>query len=324
MHFVGVPYTPVLGKEVKWDSEITGTVKVFDCIKRHQIWQFRYINNCRENAVRKKIKCLFWIPLKNRYIFPLSFRVPSPSRVHWGHARRHGKRSPEMLTFEKADYMQEFDCHYFESWSVDRWSVCRLWLVLICQLDIVLFGIFATFAVPFRFVLSVEHEPEIAGPTAPPTASTRHWQPECFLFREWKQCVVLHFDNRNTADSWKCCTTVHLTDLVSNRFQPTIFWSVVTTFVCTSSSTTFVKASWQPDEWPWWPVVPLFSEGIMSKASPDYIWFQCLRHGAGLQIYVNGNKLIHNWNCPIIKWCVFHIHYQIEKRNKKGILCVKA
>ena len=49
-----------------------------------------------------------------------------------------------------------------------------------CRLNIVVFGIFATFAVSFRLVLLVEHEPEIAGPTAPATASTRHWQPEWF------------------------------------------------------------------------------------------------------------------------------------------------
>ena len=52
------------------------------------------------------------------------------------------------------------------------------------QLNIVVFGIFVTFAVSFRLVLSIEHEPEIVGPTAPATASTRYWQPECFLFRE--------------------------------------------------------------------------------------------------------------------------------------------
>ena len=52
------------------------------------------------------------------------------------------------------------------------------------QLNIVVFGIFATFAASFQLVLSVEHEPEIAGPTAPATASMRHWQPEGFLFRE--------------------------------------------------------------------------------------------------------------------------------------------
>ena len=53
-----------------------------------------------------------------------------------------------------------------------------------CQLNTVVFGIFATFAVYFRLVLSCEHEPEIAGPTVPATASSRHWQPECFLIRE--------------------------------------------------------------------------------------------------------------------------------------------
>ena len=49
------------------------------------------------------------------------------------------------------------------------------------QLNIVVFEIFA---VSFRLVLSVEHEPEIARPTAPATASTRRWQPECFFFHE--------------------------------------------------------------------------------------------------------------------------------------------
>ena len=52
------------------------------------------------------------------------------------------------------------------------------------KLNIVVFEIFVTYAVSFWLVLSVEHEPEIAGLTAPATASTRHWQPECFLFRE--------------------------------------------------------------------------------------------------------------------------------------------
>ena len=116
--------------------------------------------------------------------FPIFLRVYSPSRVHWGYARRHGKRSLEMLTVERADHTQGMDCQYFNSWSLDSWSVCRSWLILMCQLNIVVFGIVATFAVPFRLVLSVEHEPEIVGPTAPSTASTRHWQPECFLFRE--------------------------------------------------------------------------------------------------------------------------------------------
>ena len=46
LHFAEVPYTLVLGKEVKWDSDITttwltsGKGNVFDCIKRDQKWQF--------------------------------------------------------------------------------------------------------------------------------------------------------------------------------------------------------------------------------------------------------------------------------------------
>ena len=42
MHFAEVPYILILGKEVKWDSEITiawltsGTVNVFDRMKRLQ------------------------------------------------------------------------------------------------------------------------------------------------------------------------------------------------------------------------------------------------------------------------------------------------
>ena len=108
--------------------------------------------------MRKKIKCLFWIPITNRCNFQLSFGC-THLRVRWGHARRHGKRSLEMLTVERADYTQEMDCHYFNSWSVHRRSVCKSWLVFMGQLNIVVFGIFATFAVSFRLVLSVEHEP---------------------------------------------------------------------------------------------------------------------------------------------------------------------
>ena len=52
------------------------------------------------------------------------------------------------------------------------------------SVNILAFGIFATFVVSFQLVLSVEHEPEIVGPTAPATPCARHWQPECFLFCE--------------------------------------------------------------------------------------------------------------------------------------------
>ena len=118
--------------------------------------------------MRKKIKCSFWIPISNRSNFQLSFGC-THLRVRWGYARRHGQWSLEMLTVERADYTQEMDCHYFNSRSVHRWSVCKSWLVLMGQLNIVVFGIFATFAVSFRLVLLVEHEPEIAGPTAQQT-----------------------------------------------------------------------------------------------------------------------------------------------------------
>ena len=46
--------------------------------------------------MHKKIKCLFWSSLTNRYNSQLSFGC-THLRVHWGHARRHGKRSLEML-----------------------------------------------------------------------------------------------------------------------------------------------------------------------------------------------------------------------------------
>ena len=67
-----------------------------------------------------------------------------------------------------------------------------------------------------------------------------------------------------------------------------------------------------------------FPEGIVSKASPNHIWFQCLRHGGGLQINAYCNELTQNWNCPIFfyKWYAFYVCYQIEHR--KGILWVKA
>ena len=168
--------------------------------------------------MRKKIKCLFWPPLTNRYNSQLSFGC-THLRVHWGHARRHRKRSLEMLTVERADYTQEMDCHYFNSWSVHRWSVSKSWLVLMCRLNIVVFGIFATFAVSFRLVLSVEHEPEIAGTDSPSNRFYASLATRMFPL-PWIKTVVffLNSDNRTTADSQKCCTTIQFTDLVSNRF----------------------------------------------------------------------------------------------------------
>ena len=118
-------------------------------------------------------------------------------RVQLGHARRHGKWSLEMLTVTGADYRQEMNYHYFESWSVHKWNVRKSWLVLVCQLNIVVFGLFATFAVSIRLVLSVENEPEIAGPTAPATASTRHLQPECSTSVNKTVCFSTFWQSRH-------------------------------------------------------------------------------------------------------------------------------
>ena len=152
--------------------------------------------------MRKKIKCLFWIPITNRCNFQLSFGC-THLRVRRGHARRLGKRSLELLTVERADYTQEMDCHYFNSWSVHTWSVCKSWLVLMGQLSIVVLGIFATFAVSFRLVLSVEHEPEIAGPDSPSnrfyaSLATRMFPLPCIKI----VFFFLQSDNRTIADSW--------------------------------------------------------------------------------------------------------------------------
>ena len=79
----------------------------------------------------------------------------------------------------------------------------------------------------------------------------------------------LNSDNRTTADSQKCCTTIQFTWSSVKSFLANSFKSLVTTFVCTS--TTFVNSSWQSAGWPWWHVVPLFSrrycEGSISKSS---------------------------------------------------------
>ena len=68
--------------------------------------------------------------------FPTFLRVhPPPSAL--GSRSQTRKRSLEMLTVERADYTQEMDCHYFNSWSVHRWIVYKSWLVLMGQLNIV-------------------------------------------------------------------------------------------------------------------------------------------------------------------------------------------
>ena len=120
VHFAVVPYTPVLGKEVKWDSEITttwltsGTFLTAYNDTRNDTSDI--LTTAKRIQWAKKTKCLFWIPPLKSLQFPTFLRADSPSRVHWGHARRYGNRSLEMLTVERADYTQEIDCHYFDSW----------------------------------------------------------------------------------------------------------------------------------------------------------------------------------------------------------------
>ena len=100
------------------------------------------------------------------------------------------------------------------------------------------FLIFATFAVSFRLELSAEQEPEIAGPTATATdigdqnvSSSLDKNSVFFCIPTIAPLLM----DQNFA------LTVYLTDLMSNHCQPTIIVSIVTTFICTS--TTFVNAS---------------------------------------------------------------------------------
>ena len=117
--------------------------------------------------------------------------------------------------------------------------------------------------------------------------------------------------------------TVKPEGFVATR-DPRWIQSIVTTLVCTY--TTFINASWQSAGWPWWPVVPLLS--------PRVFWVQ------HLQIIFDFNALhmvqifksmlmVMNWYKTEIsqyfhKWCFFHIYYQRDNVNRKGILWVKA
>ena len=168
--------------------------------------------------MRKKIKCLFWSPLTNRYNSQLSFGC-THLPVHWGHARRHGKRSLEMLTVERADYTQEMDCHYFNSWSVHRWSVSKSWLVLMCRLNIVGFWNICNIC---RVLSARAVGRAWTGNSRTDSPSNRFYASLATRMVSSsvnKNCVFfLNSDNRTTADSQKCCTTIQFTDLVSNRF----------------------------------------------------------------------------------------------------------
>ena len=67
---------------------------------------------------------------------------------------------------------KEMDCHYLDSWSVQRRGVCKSWLVMMHQLNSVVSEIFCH--VPSRLVHSFKHAPEITGPTAVATVVMRH------------------------------------------------------------------------------------------------------------------------------------------------------
>ena len=58
--------------------------------------------------MRKKNQMFVLDPHYKSLQFPNFLRVHPPSRVRWGHARRHGKRSLGMLTVEGADYTQKW------------------------------------------------------------------------------------------------------------------------------------------------------------------------------------------------------------------------
>ena len=136
-----------------------------------------------------------------------------------------------------------------------------------------------------------------------------------------KNCVFfLHSDNRTTADSWKCCTTVHFTDLVSSQLFFNQWWPLSFALLQHSTMPADNQLGAHGDMWS-----HCFPEGIVNAASPNHLWFQCLGHDADLQINSNGSKLIQNWNCPIFfKVMFFYIHFQIENMNRKGIMWVKA
>ena len=111
--------------------------------------------------MRRKSNVNFRSPLQ---IFTIS-NCPSgahTSECTGGGFRRHEKLSLEILTVERYDYMQEMDCHYFH--SVVNTHMNRVDIIVSIGVSVkhCSFLIFATFAVSFQLVLSVEHELKIA------------------------------------------------------------------------------------------------------------------------------------------------------------------
>ena len=84
--------------------------------------------------------------------------------------------------------------------------------------------------------------------------------------------------------------TGHYTSRVSMHFQTTNFLSTTTPFACNFTRST--STSWQSTGWRWWPVVPLYPDGIVITAFPNNHWFQCILHSAHLEMNAHGYKLI--------------------------------
>ena len=69
--------------------------------------------------MRKKNQMFVLDPHYKSLQFPTFLRVHPPSGA-LGSRSQTREGSLEMLTVERADYTQEMDCHYFNSWSVHR------------------------------------------------------------------------------------------------------------------------------------------------------------------------------------------------------------
>ena len=80
-----------------------------------------------------------------------TFRPVHPPSGALGSRSQTQKVIAEMLTVKRVDYTQKMVWHFLDPWSMHRWSVHKAWLVLRCQLNIGIFGIFATLVISFRY-----------------------------------------------------------------------------------------------------------------------------------------------------------------------------
>ena len=128
-------------------------------------------------------------------------------------SRSQTQRSLEMLTVERADYTQEMDCHYFDSWSVHRWSVYKSWSVFMCQLNTVVSARAVVWAWTGN---SRTDSPSNRIFASLATRMFPHpWIKNAFFFCILTIAPLLMVEN--------IALTVHFSDPVSNRCQQTIF-----------------------------------------------------------------------------------------------------